>query len=178
MALPRSMAQIQEMISDCASYREDLEYIQATLKERNVFIGQLASEQAGQTEASFCVTIGMFMYGLPELVMCGVPLPLVNSIVEDMCEGTDFDREFLAGKITKLIGGLTCMALPIEQPEAHDVLIFCLDAYTVLGRSDLKAVQLVFADEDGAFPWSKEYAAQERQFQPVLGMSGSDSYAN
>lgn len=178
MASPRSKAQIQRMISDCASYREDLEFIQATLKERNVFIGQLTSGQAGQTEASFCVTIGMYLYGLPELVMSGVPVPVVNAIVEELCEGTDFDREFLAGQRTKLIEELTCMALPIEQPEAHEVLSICIDAYTIINQGHVKAVQLVFADEDGAFPWSKEYSAQERQFQPVLGMSGSDSYAN
>lgn len=178
MAPPRTKAQIQEQISDCESYREDLKYIQSTLDERNVFIGQLTSEQSGQTEAAFCVTVGMFMHDLPELVMCGVPVPLVKKIVEEMCEGHDFDREFLAGGHSKVIVGLTVIALPIESPESFDVFNFCADAYTMLGRGPVEAVQLVFADEAGAFPWSREYCEQERQFQPVLGMSGPHALAN
>jgi hypothetical protein len=178
MAPPRSKAQIEELISDCDSYREDMKYIQATIGERNVFIGQLTSEQSGQTEASFCVTVGMFIYNLPELVMSGVPTPLVRSIVEEMCEGHDYDREFLAGGRSKTIAGFTVVAVPVEAPDAQDVLNFCHDAYTMLGQGSVKAVQLVFADESGAFPWSPEYNDHERQYQPVLGMAGWGNIAN
>jgi len=178
MAPPRSKTQIEALISDSDGYREDMRYIQATLDERNVFIGQLTSDQSGQTEAAFCVTVGMFMHDLPELVMCGVPVPLVKNIVAEMCEGHDYDREFLAGGRSKVIAGLTAVAVPIESPHSHDVFTICYDAYTLLGRSSMKAVQLVFADESGAFPWSSAYNDQERQFQPVLGMGVGAGVAN
>lgn len=178
MAPPRSKTQIEKLISDSAGYREDMSYIQATLDERNVFIGQLTSEQSGQTEAAFCVTVGMFMHDLPELVMCGVPVPLVKSIVTELCEGHDFDREFLAGGRSKEIAGLTAVAVPVDFPQSHDVFNICYDAYTLLGRPTVEVVQLVFADESGAFPWSTEYNDQERQFQPVLGMGRGEGLAN
>lgn len=178
MATPRSKAQIQQLLDDSQPYRDDLDFIQETLDARNVFIGQINSDQHGHTEASFCVTVGMFQHQLPELVMCGVPVPLVKGIVSELCEGHDFDREFLAGGRHKSIHGLTVMALPIELPESHDVLNICHDVYTLRGLSEVSAVQLVFADESGAFPWSREYSEQERKFQPVLGLAGSAGLAN
>lgn len=178
MAPPRSKAQIQSLINDNKPYRDDLDYIQQTLDERKVFIGQTISEQDGNTEASFCVTVGMYQHQLPELVMCGVPVPVVKEIVEELSEGHDFDREFLSGGRHKSILGLTVMALPIDRPERHDVLTICHDVYILRGLSQVSAVQLVFANESGAFPWSREYSEQERKFQPVLGVSGFAGLAN
>lgn len=84
-------------------------------------------------------------------------------------EGHDFDREFLAGGRTKVIHDLTVIALPVSQPDSHDVLSICHDMYALIEQPHLQVVQLVFADEQGAFPWSSNYSASERQFQPVLG---------
>ena len=120
----------------------------------------------------------MFQHQLPELVMCGVPVPLVKNIVEELSQGHDFDREFLAGGRHKSIHGLIVMAMPIEQPESHDVLTICHDVYTLRGLPQIRAVQLVFADEGGAFPWSRNYCEQERKFQPVLGTAGSARLVN
>jgi hypothetical protein len=169
----RSKTQINQLIADDQSYREDLEYIQATLDEGNVFIGQLTSEQSGNTEASFCVTVGMYLHNLPELVFSGVPVPVVKNIVQDLCEGNDFDREFLTGGRTKIILDFNVMAVPVTTPETHDVFSVCHDIYTLIDRPQFEAVQIVFANEGGAFPWSQGYAEHEKQFQPVLGMSGS-----
>ena len=110
--------------------------------------------------------------------MCGVPMPLVKQIVEELSEGHDFDRGFIAGKYSKSILGLTTMALPIQEPESHDVLNICHDVYTLRGLSQVSAVQLVFADEAGAFPWSRDYNEHERKFQPVLGVAGGAGLAN
>lgn len=178
MSPPRSKTHNQDQIIADHPYQDDLNYIQATLEEGNVFIGQTISAQDGNTEASFCVTVGMYQHQLPEVVMCGVPVPLVKIIVEELCDGHDFDREFLAGGRNKTIHGLNVCALPIEQPERHDVLNICFDVYALRGLSQLTAVQLVFSDEAGAFPWSRGYSEQERQFQPVLGVSTLTGMAN
>lgn len=84
MALPRSKAQVERQIAEDESYRDDLEYIQETLEQNKVFIGQLTSEQSGNTEATFWVTVGMFQRGLPELVLSGLPAPLIKGIVEEL----------------------------------------------------------------------------------------------
>jgi hypothetical protein len=172
MTIPRSKAQIQSELKERDSYRDDLEYIQETLSQRQVFIGQTTSEQLGNTEASFWVTVGMYQQGLPELVLTGVPLPLVKGIVEELFQGHDFDRKFLAGARTKVIHGLQAMALPVINPENHDVLSVCLDIYTLKDMPRPEVVQIVFADEFGSYPWSIGYASDERKFQPVLGMQG------
>lgn len=173
MAATRSKTEIHRLLASSDTYREDLEYIQATLASDSVFIGQMDSAQVGNADASFCVTVGMYLFGLPELVFSGVPVPLVKDTVEKLCEGHDFDREFLAGGRTKQIHGLDVMALPVSNPENHDVFAFCRDIYTLIDKPKIDAVQLVFANEKGAFPWSSGYAAQERQYQPVLGIVGT-----
>jgi hypothetical protein len=172
MTRQRSKTQIEQQIADDERYREDIEYIKATLAAGNVFIGQLTSEQTGNTEASFCVTVGMYLHDLPELVFSGVPVPVVKGIVSDLCEGNDFDREFLAGGRTMSIMDIDVMAVPVSSPENHDVFSVCYDFYTLIDRSSFQAVQIVFANEGGAFPWGVGYAEHEKQFQPVLGLSG------
>ena len=134
MTRKRSKTQIKQLIADDQNYREDLEYIQATLAEGNVFIGQITSEQSGNTEAAFCVTVGMFQHRLPELVFSGVPVPVVKNIVQDLCEGNDFDREFLAGGRTKVILDFNVIAVPVSDPEIHDVLSVCHDVYTLIDK--------------------------------------------
>ncbi|NVL49969.1 DUF4262 domain-containing protein [Pseudomonas syringae pv. actinidiae] len=178
MSPPRLKAQIQDQLNEDQPYRDDLDYIQATLDEGNVFIGQTISAQDGNTEASFCVTVGMYLHQLPEVVMCGVPVPLVKNIVEELCDGHDFDREFLAGGRNKIYHGLNVCALPIERPEHHDVLNICSDVYTLRGVSPVSAVQLIFSNEAGAFPWSGDYREEERQYQPVLGFAGATGMVN
>jgi hypothetical protein len=173
MTATRSKTEIHQLIADSESYREDLEYIQSTLELNNVFIGQIDSSQTGNTEASFCVTVGMYLHELPELAFSGVPMHVVKSVVNDLCEGHDFDREFLAGNRTKIIHGFDVMAIPISSPQSHDVFSMCNDIYTLIDKPQLEAVQLVFANENGAFPWSSEYADQERQYQPILGMKSA-----
>lgn len=172
MGLKRTKTEIHQLIHQSPSYREDLEFIQETLTNKHVFIGQLTSEQSGNTEASFCVTVGMFQHKLPELVFSGVPVPVVKNIVSELCEGHDFDRDFLAGGRVKVILDFNVIAVPISAPEHHDVLSICHDIYTLIDGPGVEAVQLVFADESGAFPWSKDYSEMDRKYQPVLGMSG------
>lgn len=127
---------------------------------------------------SYWVTVGMYQRQLPEVVLTGVPTPMVKPIVEELFEGLDFDRDFLAGKRTKTIYDLRVMALPLHDTEKHDVLAICRDVYTLNGENKLKAVQLIFADQEGRFPWSAEYAASERQYQPVLEMPPGAGRAN
>ena len=178
MALQRSKTQVERKIAENRNYRDDLEYIQETLGQNKVFIGQLTSDQQGNTEATFWVTVGMYQQGLPERVLTGVPSPLIKGIVEELFEGHDFDREFLAGARTKVIHDLNVIAVPITNPESHDVLAICHDVYALIDMPNLQVVQLVFADESGAYPWSNDYAAQERQFQPVLGLAVGSGRTN
>ena len=173
MTATRSKTEIQQLIAGSDSYREDLEYIQSALQLNTVFIGQIDSSESGNTEASFCVTVGMYLHELPELAFSGVPMHVVKSVVNDLCEGHDFDRDFLAGNRTKIVHGFNVMAVPIDRPQSHDVFSMCQDFYTLIDKPKLEAVQLVFANERGAFPWSSDYADVERQYQPILGMNSS-----
>lgn len=164
----RSKAEIVRHMAECPNYREDLDFIEEALAAEDVFIGQL-NEQAGDSEVMHCITVGMFLYGLPELVFTGVPVHLVREVVSDLIEGHTFDREFLAGQRTKLIEGFQTIALSIDAPSAHQALSMCCDYYTLTGRSDLRAVQIVFADELGRFPWTSGYSEHDRQLQPIMG---------
>ncbi len=170
MSKVRTKAEVEELIEQSAAYREDIQFIQETLAGSDVFVGQFSSRMHGDVDVSVSVTVGMFMHGLPELVFSGVPGPIVQNVVSSLCDGNDFDREFLAGARSKVIHGFTVVAVPIDSPKDHSELDVCNDFYTLIDKDGLRAVQLVFSDEQGAFPWSRTYSEADRQFQPVLGM--------
>lgn len=170
----RSKAEIHRLIAENPSYREDIEFIQETLEGNDVFIGQLNAQGDGDSEVMHCVTVGMFQHEMPELVFTGVPVHLVKAVVSELIEGHDFDREFLDGKRSKVIMGFNAIALPVDAPGSHAVLSICCDYYTLNDNSDLRAAQIVFADEKGRFPWSAGYSEQERRLQPILGMGSAN----
>lgn len=166
----RTKDEIRQKIADSASYREDLEFIQEALDGKDVFIGQLNADGDSGSEVMHCVTVGMFLYGLPEMVFTGVPVHMVKAVVSEFMEGHDFDRDFLAGKRSKIILGFNTIAVPVDAPATHEVLEISRDFYTLNDQPDFRATQIVFADEHGAFPWSDGYSEQDRLMQPVLGM--------
>lgn len=170
MSKSRTKTEINQLIAESASYREDMEFVQETISGKKVFIGQLVAESGAETSAAFCITVGMYQFDLPEVVVSGVPVFVVKDLVDELTEGHDFDREFLSGGRPKLIHDYNVIALPIETPEQHQVLNLCRDFYTLIDKPAFNAVQLVFADERGAFPWTAGYRQEDRESQPLLGV--------
>lgn len=163
--------EIQQRMSTDAAYREDIEYIHETVTGGSVFVGQMSLDNHTPDGWEMIFTVGMNMYGMPELVLTGVPLNVVEGIIEKLCvEATDFDKDFLAGKRSKVVEGFNVTALTIDRPETLQELQICRDYYALHLDSKLNVCQLVFANEGGIYPWNREYSEIDRLSQPLLAM--------
>lgn len=109
----------------------------------------------------FAYTVGLTQIGHPELVVTGmrdqVGMPFLSRVAHFV---VDHDvHGLLPGDFDVWPGGLTTQTIEVAEPNAH-----LLMAQRMYGF-DIRALQLVYADERGNWPWSLGF----RGDQPVLG---------
>jgi hypothetical protein len=108
----------------------------------------------------FSYTVGRTAHGLPELVITGlhhgVAQPLLAAIV---AQSPSVD--VLAPGDHLSVDGKPLEVVALSDPSAH--LYIAIAVYGL----QISALQLVHADDHGAWPWSPEYCSVYRQ--PVLG---------
>lgn len=112
--------------------------------------------------APFAYTVGLTGRGLPELVVTGLraepAAALLNAVAQYCC-----DRLVLLPGETICVGsGPSCEAVGLPHPDVH--LFTAVDVY----GERVRALQLVWADSRGRYPWEAGHRAG-RGGQPVLG---------
>ncbi|WP_410670529.1 DUF4262 domain-containing protein [Amycolatopsis sp. cmx-4-68] len=108
-------------------------------------------------------TIGLSGYGLPELVVTGLPVLEAAELLNDMASHSLHASPPSAGERIPLRGGPLIEVVPLAEPSAH--LVFAVALY----GPEIRALQLVHADSRGRWPWSPDYRDGEGG-QPVLGV--------
>ncbi len=110
----------------------------------------------------YAYTIGMTRHGLPELLMTGVSPPralqLLGGIVDsapDVKVPAPGERLILRGTLVEVV--------EVEHPDAH------MNAAIAIYGSEVRALQLVWADWRGRWPWAAGFN-NGRATQPVLGV--------
>lgn len=109
---------------------------------------------------SYAYTVGLPEHGCPELIATGVT-PGEAAALLNIAGEVAHRRELLPG-LRVTVAGRRCEVVELPHPEAH--LLFAGDGY----GPDLRAVQLVHADDSGVWPWSRGYRGGAGG-QPVLG---------
>jgi hypothetical protein len=107
-------------------------------------------------------TIGLSGYGLPELVVTGLPALAAAELLNDLALHALHASPPAPGERIPLRGGPLIEVVPLAEPSAH--LVFAVALY----GPEIRALQLVHADRQGRFPWSPDYR-DGRAGQPVLG---------
>ncbi|SFW66979.1 DUF4262 domain-containing protein [Amycolatopsis australiensis] len=107
-------------------------------------------------------TIGLSGYGLPELVVTGLPVLAAADLLNEMAAHVLHASPPEPGERVPLRGGPLIEVVPLAEPSAH--LVFAVALY----GTEIRALQLVHADERGRWPWSPDYR-DGRGGQPVLG---------
>lgn len=110
----------------------------------------------------FAYTVGLHECGLPELLITGVGPPrarLVLNTVADYCIAHGAPDP---GDEVELPDGRLLEVAEVAQPDAHLGM-----AVGIYGR-DVRALQLVWADDAGHWPWCAAFNAGGPR-QPVLG---------
>ncbi|MEV7092259.1 DUF4262 domain-containing protein [Amycolatopsis sp. NPDC051045] len=107
-------------------------------------------------------TIGLTGYGLPELVVTGLPVFAAAGLLNDLAAHSLHGSPPSAGERIPLRDGLLIEVVALTEPSAH--LLFA----TALYGPEIRALQLVHADSRGRFPWSPDFRDGQAG-QPVLG---------
>lgn len=111
----------------------------------------------------FAYTVGLTRRGLPELLVTGVSperaLELLNGGVQVAVDG----NAPIPGEQLILSAGSVVEIVEVEHPDAH--LYSALAFY----GDTLRALQLVWADGRGRWPWAADFD-DGRGGQPVLGV--------
>jgi len=111
----------------------------------------------------YAYSIGLTRSELPELLITGVSPPralrMLNAAVHRALSGT----ALTPGSQFALGAGPLVEVVEVEQPDAH------MGAAVAFFGDDLRAVQLVWADRRGRWPWTAEFCDGAGR-QPVLGV--------
>jgi Domain of unknown function (DUF4262) len=113
--------------------------------------------------APYAYTVGLHDRGLPELLVTGLSPSwagrLLNCIARDAVEG----HVLTPGEHLTQGAGPIIEIVEVEHPDAH------MDWAIAFGGPDVRALQLVWADDCGRWPWALGFDGG-RTRQPVLGV--------
>jgi len=111
----------------------------------------------------FAYTIGLHDRGLPELLVTGLSPERAARVLNDVAGATVGGRVLDPGAHIAVGAGPLLEIVEVEHPDAH------MNFAMALGGPDVRALQLVWADDRGRWPWAASWG-NERRRQPVLGV--------
>jgi len=111
----------------------------------------------------FAYTIGLHEHGLPELLVAGMPPERANLVLNTVAEYIRRGGRPVPGERMLIDGELLLDFVQVQHPMAH--LKF---AFSIYGP-DMRALQLVWPDDNGHLPWCAEFSNGGVR-QPVFGV--------
>lgn len=112
---------------------------------------------------SFAYTIGLHARRLPELLVTGLEPRHAQWLLDTFAKRTLGGPTPVAGQRVLLPAGARVELTEVGQPDAH------MGMATAIEGGDITALQLVWADDRGRWPWAPNFDDGCR-FQPVLGI--------
>lgn len=107
-------------------------------------------------------TVGLTLYEQPELVLTGMPLRRACGLLNEVAAHVMHAEAPTPGDQIPWQGGPLMEIVEVAEPSAHLVI-----AVEMFG-TDLRALQILHADDRGHWPWDVGYRGV-RGGQPVLG---------
>jgi hypothetical protein len=111
----------------------------------------------------FVHTIGLHHRGLPELLVTGLPQDRAAHLLNDVAVAAVGGRVFEPGSHIAVGDGPLLEIVEVDHPDAH------LNFAVALGGPDIRALQLVWSDDRGRWPWAAGWNPDQLR-QPVLGI--------
>ncbi|MGH3632822.1 DUF4262 domain-containing protein [Mycobacterium sp.] len=113
--------------------------------------------------APYAYTVGLHERGLPELLVTGLAperaVRVLNSVAAYLVDG----GRPVPGEWISIPNGPMLAVVQVEHPDAH------MNVAVAFYGSDVRALQLVWADDNGHRPWCPEFSNGAVR-QPVLGV--------
>jgi hypothetical protein len=110
----------------------------------------------------FSYTVGLHECGLPELLVTGVDRPRALQLLNAVADYCVCEEPPVPGDEMELPDGVLLEVVEVAQPDAH--LGMAINLY----GGEVRALQLVWSDRRGRWPWSADFNPGGRR-QPVLG---------
>jgi Domain of unknown function (DUF4262) len=108
-------------------------------------------------------TLGLTQHGRPELVLTGLPLPRATWLLNAVAPYVLDTAVPQPGEAVHVEGGPLMEVVRVAEPAAH--LTIAVELY----GPGIRALQLVYADDRGHWPWDAGFRGR-RGGQPVLGV--------
>ena len=141
------------------SEAEDVELLRWDGAERGGVVQGVAGPRH---HPPWAYTVGLTAFGLPELLTTGLPPTPAARLLNVLAEQAVHAEPLEHGDHVRLPGGPELEVVALAEPSVHLVA-----AVAVFG-DEIEALQLVYADNRGRWPWSPSYR-DGRGGQPVLG---------
>ena len=118
------------------------------------------------TEPAYGYTVGLHSsYRHPELVVIGLPIEVMTELLALACDRVRTGEHFAASmQITDITEHPIAMRNVLPEQVAARLKVTC-DFY---GHADFPALQLVWADDRGLYPWSMGATTAQWLAQPLL----------
>ena len=142
-----------------ATRNDYLEYLRGQL-EQHCWV--VVGVQRERHRPPYSYTVGLTNHGNPELVVTGLPRQRAADLLNDVAAHLVHADAPSAGERVPLTVGPLIEIVPVAEPSAH------LDIAAELCGPGLRAIQLVYADDRGHWPWDRGFRGG-RGGQPVLG---------
>lgn len=138
-----------------------LDELRATIKDHGWAVQFVESEKR-----PFAYTVGLHDLGLPELLMTGLPADVATRVLNSIAHMSVGDGTVLAPAMhIDYQDRFLIEVVEVEHPDAH--LKFAIKLF----GPQVRALQLVWADDRGRWPWDPGWKHGRRR-QPVLGIRG------
>jgi hypothetical protein len=112
----------------------------------------------------FAYTVGLHDRGLPELLITGLNAHVSNRVLKSIGHMIVDDGTLLAPAMhIDYEDRFLIEVIEVEHPDVH------LKFAAAIGGSNVRALQLVWADDRGRWPWDPGWGHGRRR-QPVLGV--------
>jgi hypothetical protein len=115
-----------------------------------------------RSHAPYAYTVGLTGAGMPELVVTGLRAQRATTMLNDAARDMLAAEPPSPGSMIALPDGRRVEVVRLRRPESH--LAVALDLY----GDEVRALQLVWADDRGRLPWHPVFRSN-RGGQPVLG---------
>ena len=110
----------------------------------------------------YAYTIGLPDWDVPELLITGVSQQRAHRLLNVVARKLVSGEVLTPGQQVSLPDGPRIEIVEVDHPDAH------MGWAVAFGGPEIEALQLVWADERGRWPWSADFA-DGRATQPVLG---------
>ncbi len=142
-----------------------LEYLRGLL-EQHCWI--VIGVRGDRYRPPYSYTVGLTGHGKPELVVTGLPQRPASDLLNDVAAHVMHADPPAPGERIPLTGGPLIEIVTVAEPSVH------LGVAAEVSGPDFTAIQLVYADDRGHWPWDRGFRGG-RGGQPVLGARAPDA---